>query len=92
MAGALWGVVLVFGAFLVVNWVQGILRGSAVGEENVCELVAPPEGFAGLGYACLDTSGTGFDPARYACQPESVPGYCPGPANIQCCIQKEDES
>lgn len=87
MRGSLIGLLIIFGAFAAINLLTGSLRGGTAGQVNKCELVSPADGGkAGTGYACLDTAGSSFNSDDYAC----VSNLCPGPKNIQCCIQKTE--
>ena len=83
MRGAVIGLVIVFVAFTAINFLTVALRGGGAGEQNLCEIVPPPTGKAGLGYACLNSSG--LDATKYEC----LDNFCPGAdANIKCCIPK----
>lgn len=83
MIGSVIGLFIIFGAFTAINFITGALRGGTAGQTNYCELVGPPTGKAGLGYACIDT--TAVDESGYTCET----GLCPGGTNIVCCIANE---
>ncbi len=85
MKGAVIGLLIIFGAFAAINFLTGVLRGGTYSQTNYCELVAPPDGKAGLGWACLDLDN--LDEDLYTCES----GLCPGPATQVCCIATETE-
>lgn len=83
MKGAVIGLLIIFGAFAGINFLTGVLRGGDYSQTNYCELVASPDGKAGLGWACLDLDNVNED--VYTCET----GLCPGPATQVCCIATE---
>jgi hypothetical protein len=82
MVSGIIALLVIFLAFAGINYLQSALRGGTTAQENLCELAAPPEGYAGLGYACLNT--TGLDMNLFQC----YKGFCPGADSIQCCKVK----
>lgn len=85
MRGSFIGLLIIFGAFTAINLLTGALRGGTADQINKCELVSPADGGkAGTGYACLDTTSPTYTKENFTC----IENFCPGPANIQCCVGK----